>query len=195
MALYGGARDISMFRRVNRELMGNIISQEVIFYKYNVTTTKTNMYGESVEGRNFADPVILFALIELGSPEAPTSDLGVDFTWPITFRFLRDDLLDKFNSANQGQGFGPFQAQPIQYGANLQPAVGDVIQYQNGYWEVDNTYDTQYFVGKNPSYPYYDADGENPLNDGLENFGYSVEVRCDCHYVPSDRLNIIKSRM
>ena len=40
MALYGGARDVSMFRRVNRELMGNIISQEVIYYKYNVTTTK-----------------------------------------------------------------------------------------------------------------------------------------------------------
>jgi hypothetical protein len=195
MALYGGARDISMFRRVNRELMGNIISQEVIFYKYNVTTTKTNMYGESVEGRNFADPVILFALVTLGDPESPTSDLGVDYTWPITFRFLKDDLISKFNSANQGQGFGPFQAQPIQYGASIQPAVGDVINYQNGYWEIDNTYDSQYFVGKDPQYPYYDANDENPLNNGLENFGYSVEVRCDCHYVPSDRLNIIKSRM
>ena len=195
MALYGGARDISMFRRVNRELMGNIISQEVIFYKYNVTTTKTNMYGESVEGRNFADPIILFALVTLGDPESPTSDLGVDYTWPITFRFLKDDLISKFDSANQGQGFGPFQAQPIQYGASIQPAVGDVINYQNGYWEIDNTYDSQYFVGKDPQYPYYDANDENPLNNGLENFGYSVEVRCDCHYVPSDRLNIIKSRM
>jgi hypothetical protein len=66
MALYGGARDISLFRNINRELMGNIISQEVIYYKYNVTTTKVNMYGESVEGRNFADPVMLFALIEIG---------------------------------------------------------------------------------------------------------------------------------
>jgi hypothetical protein len=195
MALYGGARDISMFRRVNRELMGNIISQEVIFYKYNVTTTKTNMYGESVEGRNFADPVILFALVTLGDPESPTSDLGVDYTWPITFRFLKDDLISKFNSANQGQGFGPFQAQPIQYGASIQPAVGDVINYQNGYWEIDNTYDSQYFVGKDPQYPYTDANGDNPLNEGLDQFGYSVEVRCDCHYVPSDRLNIINSRM
>ena len=195
MALYGGARDVSMFRRVNRELMGNIISQEVIFYKYNVTTTKTNMYGESSEGRNFADPVILFALVERGTPESPTSDMGVDFTYPITVRFLKDDLISKFDSANQGQAFGPFQAQHIQYGASIQPAVGDVIQYENGYWEIDNTYNTQYFVGKDPQYPYYDAENNNPLNTGLENFGYSVEVRCDCHYVPSDRLNIIKSRM
>jgi hypothetical protein len=196
MALYGGARDISMFRKVNRELMGNIISQEVIYYKYNVTTTKTNMYGESVEGRNFADPVMLFALIELGSPESPTSDLGVDFTWPITFRFLKDDLLSPTLDYNISMSFGSnLNPLPGTYGANLQPEVGDVIQYQNGYWEVDNTYDTQYFTGKNPSFPNNDGNGNNPLNPGLDQFGYSVEVRCDCHYVPSDRLNIIKSRM
>jgi hypothetical protein len=196
MALYGGARDMSMFRKVNRELMGNIISQEVIYYKYNVTTTKTNMYGESFEGRNFADPVMLFALIELGSPESPTSDLGVDFTWPITFRFLKDDLLSPTLDYNASMSFGS-NLNPLSgsYGANIQPAVGDVIQYQNGYWEVDNTYDTQYFTGKNPEFPYTDANGNNPLNPGLDQFGYSVEVRCDCHYVPSDRLNIIKSRM
>jgi len=195
MALYGGARDVSMFRRINRELMGNIISEEVIYYKYNVTTTKTNMYGESAEGRNFADPVILFALVEVGDSISPVSDLGVDFSWPLTFRFLIDDLVDKLNSANQGQGFGPFQSQPIQYGASIQPAVGDIIKYQNGYWEVDNTNTTQFFVGKDPAYPYYDDAGNNPLNDGLENFGYNVGIECVCHYVPSDRLNIINSRM
>jgi len=195
MALYGGARDISMFRRVNRELMGSIISEEVIYYKYNITTTKTNMYGESVEGRNFADPVMLFALVDKGPQESPTSDLGVDFTWTMTFRFLRDDLISKLNEANQGQPFNTYQQPNIQYGADLHPEVGDIIQYQNGYWEVDNTNATQFFVGKDPQYPYYDAEGENPLNTGLENFGYNVEIRCDCHYVPSDRLNIIKSRM
>ena len=194
MALYGGARDISMFRRVNRELMGSIISQEVIYYKYKLTETKTNMYGEAVEGRNYADPVILFSLIEVGPQEAPTSDLGVDFSWTMTFRFLRDDLLSKLNEANKG-GFGTYQQPFIQYGANIHPEVGDIIQYQNGYWEVDNTNATQFFVGKDPQYPYTDANGNNPLNPGLDQFGYNVEVRCDCHYVPSDRLNIIKSRM
>lgn len=194
MALYGGARDISMFRRINRELMGNIISQEVIYYKYKITQTKTNMYGEAFEGRNYADPVILFSLIEVGPQEAPTSDLGVDFSWTMTFRFLRDDLLSKLNEANQG-GFGTYQQPFIQYGASIHPEVGDIIQYQNGYWEVDNTNSTQYFVGKDPDYPYTDDAGNNPLNPGLSQFGYNVEVRCDCHYVPSDRLNIIKSRM
>jgi hypothetical protein len=197
MALYGGSRDVSMFRRVNRELMGNIISEEVIYYKYKVGATQTNMYGEAYEGRTFADPVMLFTLVEIGPQESPISDFGeVDFTWTLTFRFLRDDLLSKLNPANQGQGFGTFQQNPaVTYGAELHPEVGDIIQYQNGYWEVDNTNSTQFFMGKDPEYPYYDANNQNPLNPGLENFGYNVEVRCDCHYVPSDRVNIILSRM
>jgi hypothetical protein len=196
MALYGGARDISMFRRVNRELMGNIISQEVIFYKYNVANTTVNMYGEAAEGRSFADPVMLFALVEVGDSTSPTSDLGVDFDWPLTFNFLIDDLLSPTLDYNISMSFGS-NLNPLSgsYGANLQPAVGDIIQYQNGYWEVDNTNTTQFYTGKDPAYPYYDADGNNPLNPGLENFGYNVGIECVCHYVPSDRVNIILSRM
>ena len=181
MALYGESRDISLFRKINRELMGNIVSQEIIYYKYNVTTTKTNMYGESVEGRNFADPVILFSRIEVGPQEAPVSELGVDFTWTMTFFFLRDDLLGKNPDFNTGS----------LYGADLHPEVGDVIGYQNGYWEVDNTNITQYWVGKDPDYP----NNVNPLNPGLEGFGYNVDVMCECHYVPSDRVNIIRTRL
>lgn len=194
MALYGGSRDISMFRRVNRELMGNIISQEIIYYKYKIGETKTNMYGEAAEGRNFADPVMLFALVEIGDTTSPVSDLGVDFNWPLTVRLLRDDLISKLNPANQGS-FGTFQTPFIQYGAEIHPEVGDIIGFQNGYWEVDNTNQTQFFVGKDPQYPYYDADGNNPLNPGLEDFGYNVDVELTCHYVPSDRANIILSRM
>jgi len=194
MALYGGSRDISMFRRVNRELMGNIISQEIIYYKYKVGETKTNMYGEAAEGRYFLDPVILFALIEIGDTSSPVSDLGVDFSWPLTVRLLRDDLLSKLDPANQGS-FGTYQTPFIQYGADLHPEVGDIIGYQNGYWEVDNTNMTQYFVGKDPQYPFNDANGQNPLNPGLGDFGYNVDIELTCHYVPSDRVNIILSRM
>jgi hypothetical protein len=122
--------------------------------------------------------------------------MGVDFTYPITVRFLKDDLLSPSLDYNASMGFGAnLNPLPGNYGANIQPAVGDVIQYENGYWEIDNTYNTQYFVGKDPQFPYTDGLGNNPLNPGLDQFGYSVEVRCDCHYVPSDRLNIIKSRM
>ena len=71
MALFGGNRDISLFRTVNRELMGNIISQEVVLYKFNLTETKVNMYGESSGGKEYFNPILLNALIEVGDQTAP----------------------------------------------------------------------------------------------------------------------------
>ena len=173
MALYGQMRDISMFRFVNRELMWKIISEQVVYYKYNLTTTKVNMYGESVEGRNFADPLLLFSLIEVSDQTSPVDSFGVEFRWPIKFRFLRDDLVD----------------------ANVHPEVGDIIMWQEGYYEVDNTNATQFFVGKDPDYPYLDAAGNNPYETDLGQFGYNVSIICETHYVPSDRVNIQLSRM
>ena len=168
MAIFGSSRDVSMIRKVNRELMGNVISQECIFYKVNTTQTLVNMYGEQQGGRYFSPPVIFNCLIEVGDQTSPTGDGLVGFDWPMTFRFLRDDLVD----------------------ANLVPAVGDFIMYQNAYWEIDNENMTHFFVGKDPDYPY----NVNPLNPGLEFFGYNVDVICQCHYVPQDRINIVNAR-
>ncbi len=173
MALYGQMRDISMFRFVNRELMQRIISQQVVFYKYNITKTQVNMYGEASTGRYFADPVILFALIETTQFQNPVSDFGVDFKWDIEYRFLRDDLVD----------------------ANVYPELGDVIMFQNGYWEIDTISTAQFFVGKDPEYPYLDGAGQNPYEEDLGEFGYSVSVICKAHYTPSDKINIELSRL
>ena len=169
MALYGEARDISLFRHINRELMGNIISQECAFYKYRLAETKVNMYGEASEGRWFNGPVLLNALITVGNKTDGTSDLGVDFNWDMKFAFLKDDLVD----------------------ANLVIEIGDVILYQESYFEVDLSFDTQYFVGKDPQYPYE----QNPLNPGLGNFGYNVSLIVNAHNIPADRVNIIKQRL
>jgi hypothetical protein len=169
MALFGSSRDVSFVRKLNRELMGNIISQQCAFYKYRLKETVINMYGEASGGKFFEEPVLLNALITVEGNTSPTSDLGVNFDWPVTFAFLRDDLTD----------------------ANVHPEVGDVILYQESYWEIDNTNITQFFAGKDPEYPYE----PNPLNPGLADFGYNVSVTCECHYVPADRLNLTRTRL
>jgi hypothetical protein len=174
MALFGEQRDISLFRHINRELMRNIISQQVVYYKCNVTETKTNIYGEASTGRVFLEPVIMFALIERSDQSFPIEDqFGPAFSQPITFKFLRDDLVD----------------------ASLVPQVGDFIMWQNGYWEIDSTNANQYFVGKNPDFPYKDSTGANPLENDLDQFGYNVSIICTTHYVPSDRVGINKERL
>lgn len=169
MALFGSARDISMFRYVNRELLGDIITQQIAYYKYNLDQTKVNMYGENVEGKYYIGPVLLNCLIERNDQAYPTSDLGPDLEWGIKVAFLRDNLVE----------------------ANIVPEIGDIIMYQEGYFEVDNIISNQQFVGKDPDYPY----NVNPLNPGLSNFGYNVSIVCETHYVPQDRVNIVKARM
>ena len=176
MALFGSAR----------ELMADIITQQCSFYKYKLEETKVNIYGEAAEEKYYMGPVLLNCLIERENQTYPESDLGTDFTWGATFKFLRDDLLNKMEDFNEF-----FDPTNYQYGANLVPEVGDIIMYQDGYYEVDNTNANQYFMGKNPDYP----NNVNPINPGLEDFGSSISIICETHYVPADKLGITQERL
>jgi hypothetical protein len=180
-ALFGGSRDISLFRHINRELLGEIITQQCAFYKYKLEETKVNIYGEASEEKYFMGPVLLNCLIERKDQDYPQTDLGADFSWGVTFKFLRDDLLNKNKDFNLDTEI---------YGADLVPEVGDIILYQEGYYEVDNINSNQYFSGKNPDYP----NNINPLNPGLEEFGSSISIICETHIVPADKLGIERSR-
>ena len=52
MALFGGSRDISLFKNVNSELLKDIIQTEVAYYKFALEQTTSNVYGEAV-GKNY----------------------------------------------------------------------------------------------------------------------------------------------
>ena len=173
MALYGGSRDVSLLRNINREVIHDIISQQAAFYKYELEETNTNIYGEASGTKYYIGPVLLPCLIARSDQEFPESDLGVDFNWGIEFRFLRDDLVD----------------------ANVVPEVGDIILYQKGYYQVDETNSNQYFVGKNPDYPNEGDDGVNPLGGDLSEFGYNITITCKTHYVPADKVGITQERL
>ena len=169
MALFGGKRDISLFRKINREFMRNIVSQQCVLYKYKLEQNETNIYGENPNNKFYTEPTILFALISRKDQSHPTDEMGVDFNSDVSFRFLRDDLVE----------------------ANLFIEVGDIVFYNGGYYEIDNIVMNQLFMGKDPDYP----NDPNPLNPGLENFGNNLSVICNAHYVPSDKVNIEKSRL
>jgi len=76
--------------------------------------------------------------------------------------------------------------------------LGDIVLYQESYYEIDDLISNQYFGGKNPDYPNKGSNGQqNPLNPQLEKFGANVSIVARTHYVPSDKLNIspYKERM
>jgi hypothetical protein len=186
MALFGGARDISMFRHLGRELMADIITQQCSFYKFKLEETKVNLYGEAAGEKFYMGPVLLNCMIDRSDQMFPETDLGTDFSWGIKFSFLRDDLLSKMEDFNEN-----FEPTNYQYGADLVPEIGDIIMYEKGYYEVTSTNANQYFMGKNPDYP------NNPQqqNPGLEEFGSSISIICETHYIPSDKVGITQERL
>ena len=169
MALFGTQRDISLIRNINRELMGDIITQQCAVYKLNIEETRVNIYGESSGAKYYQEPVLLNVLLERGDQTYNSSDMGVDYSREVEFRFFRQDLVD----------------------ASVVMEPGDIIMYYEAYFEVDSVKDNQLFVGKDPRYPY----NQNPLNPGLEDFGANLSIICTTHYTPADKVQITKERL
>jgi len=169
MALFGTQRDVSLIRSINRELMGDIITQQCAVYKLNLEETRINIYGESSGAKYYQDPILLNVLLERGDQTYNSSDMGVDYSREVEFRFFRDDLVD----------------------ASLVVEPGDILLYYESYFEVDSIKDNQLFVGKDPRYPY----NQNPLNPGLEEFGSNLSIICKTHYTPADKVQITRERL
>lgn len=169
-ALFGRQRDISLFLSINRELLGNVITQECAFYQYRTDQSTINIYGESAEDKYYDGPILFNCLIDRENQAFVPDDMNLpDFEWNITFKFLRQDLVDQ----------------------DVVPDVGDIILYYGGYYEIDSTNANQFIVGKNPAFPY----NENPLNPGLEQFGSNYSIICSTHYVPGDKPGITRERL
>ena len=169
MAMYTRQRDVSLMRKFNRELMGNIITQQCALYQFKLEETKVNIYGEAAEAKFYDGPFLFNVLINRSDQTYGIEDDGIGFNQGIDFYFFRDDLVD----------------------ANVVPKVGDIILYQTSYYGVQSTVANQYWGGKNPSYPNNDSDGTpNPLNPDLDQFGNSVSILCSTYYIPADKVAI-----
>jgi hypothetical protein len=166
MAMFARQRDVSLVRHLNREVMGNVITQQAAFYQFKLEETKVNIYGEAAAEKFYNGPFLFNCLIDRGAQEYPENSEGIQFEQPIDFYFLRDDLFD----------------------ANVVPDVGDIILYQEGYYGVQGTIANQYWSGKNPDYPNNDSDGKpNPLNPNLQLFGTNLSILVSTYYISADK--------
>ena len=108
MAMYTGVRDWSLMRNFNREVMGNIITQQCAIYQFKLEETKVNIYGEAAEEKYYDGPFLFNVLMDRGDQDFSLNNEGVQFDQSINFYFLRDDLVEK----------------------DVVPRVGDIILYR-----------------------------------------------------------------
>tara|TARA_R100001015_G_C4629316_1_gene190068 strand:- start:856 stop:1458 length:603 start_codon:yes stop_codon:yes gene_type:complete len=146
MALFGGSRDISLFRHLNRELLNEIIDTRCDIYKYSIFDSKENLYGEALN-KVFKPGVRVAGLIDKEGKEYTSEELGADFTRQVKFSFLRDDLADLENSGTGNTTNPNLNHQE----ADIFLEIGDVIHWDNNYHEIDTVSSGQYLFGKNPA--------------------------------------------
>jgi len=163
MSLYGEERDISLFRQINKELLERIIEQKIGYYKISLDNTVSNIYGESSQ-KIFSDPVLLNCLITRGDQNTKDDDFGPDRLRSVSFAFLKQHLID----------------------VNLVPEIGDILEWNGNYYEVNGWIENQLVVGKQPDYPYDQS--------YLSRFGASLSIIVNTHWTREDKLNLRKSR-
>ena len=168
MALFGRQRDINFVIGVNRELLDNIIEQQVDYYKPYLQDTKSkdtaNLYGEASAQKTYHQPVRLTCLIDY-QEKIPGEDdqFGIDITRAAVFNFLKPKLEEVV----------------------LVPELADIIEYRGQYFEVNDVGEGSFFMGKDRSYS----------KSVEKDFGRSLSIVCTCNLTRSTRLQITKGRL
>lgn len=128
--LFGSQKDFNVLStHISRELLQDIIEQEIGYYKLSLNDTQANIYGEATE-KVYLNPVKLNCLITRGDQVISVDEFGPDLGREASFAFIREDLVD----------------------ANTVPEVGDIILWHEDYYEVDTVRENQLFMGRDKSY-------------------------------------------
>ena len=159
--LFGTKRDFNLLTKINRELLSDIVEQEILYYKFSLEDTSANLYGEALE-KVFLSPVKLNCLITRGDQVISVDDMGPDLNRESSFAFLRSDLED----------------------VTVVPEVGDILNWQENFYEVDTVRENQLFVGRDNSY--------NLTNYG-NRFCKSISIIVDCHLTRAERVGITET--
>ena len=162
MALFGSDRDMSLFRRVNREIINRIIDTEVLLYKLNLERTDTNVYGEA-DRKTYYQPTRMHCLILRDTRTTSADDYGIDTQRTATFAFFKPDLIAK----------------------NIVVQVGDILHWDGEYYELDNQNNAQdYVAGKEENTDLGVTTGERGI------FGMDISVIFEAHATRMNSINI-----
>ena len=117
-------RDIAFLRNVARELVEKVIEESCVLFKINLNETRVNIYGEALN-KTWHRGVELFCLMNKEAENPNYEGFGFDTTQNIEFRFDREHCRER----------------------NAYPEVGDVILFNESYYEIDNTNEIQLVGG------------------------------------------------
>jgi hypothetical protein len=126
MARFVTQRDFEFIQHITRELIDETMDVAVILYKIVVASAKINIYGESVEKPRYT-PVKVNAIVKYDKNTLERDEgFGSNQDQQVEFRFARRMLKD----------------------VSTYPEIGDVVGYNNHFYEIHNIAETQLIAGK-----------------------------------------------
>lgn len=127
--IFGSVNDVGLLLHIGRELVQDVVEQEILYYKISLEETQENLYGEASE-KYYWTPVHVNCLIRRGEQEWGEEEYGSDLNRSTEFAFFKEDLRDK----------------------GILVEAGDIIEWSKSYFEVDGTKENQMFLGKDLDY-------------------------------------------
>ena len=118
-------QDYQLFLHFNKELINTFIDVPVVLYKLNILESQKNVYGESTNKRWYKGvqiPVLISRQLNTAVKDLQT----VNIEQVAEFNFLRQECIDR----------------------NIYPQIGDIIDYNNLYFEIDTTNEIQLIAGQ-----------------------------------------------
>lgn len=127
--IFGSVNDVGTLLHIGRELVHDIVEQEVLYYKMSLEDTIENIYGEASQ-KFYWTPLHLNCLIRRGDQDYNVKEYGTDLDRVTEFAFFKEDLRDK----------------------ELLVEPGDIIEWSKSYFEIDGLKENQMFLGKDLDY-------------------------------------------
>ena len=147
MPKFFNANDLDFIKTIAEEAVDYVVEQAITLFKVSVGETKTNLYGESL-GKIYYAPANLMAIVDRNPTGVNLEGFGTDITQAVEFRFnrmrLRTETLPRLRDIN-GTLIPADAIQNTQYGY---PEVGDIIYYDEAYYEIDNIQSTRLIGGQ-----------------------------------------------
>jgi len=146
MGRFATQRGFDFINCINKELINNVVETSVILYRITPENTVINLYGESI-AKDYMVGTQVNVLIASDDQQTESSEFGTDAVRNVIFNFHRQTLKD----------------------VSLYPEYGDVIAFDDAYFEIHNIIDNSRFGGK---------------------VDFDVSIICETHMTRRSSLNI-----
>ena len=119
-------KEFDLINSMNEELIDELVGQSVDIYKVSIENTNENLYGESTT-KYYEVGFRVNCLILFNEPEVVQDEFGTDNNSSIEMYFQRENLASG--------------------SLNFYPEAGDIVDWNDIYWEINGTTEPQLFAG------------------------------------------------